>query len=177
VIISDPPKKDAPGLARIRAVILLADIYVPDAETARYSRQQVFLLDSPNGKKIASPLQLRYRNNDEAPLKDLPFAAPDSPFNSPIQSTLSPFDPQRPRALSTSSALGLGLDLAVESLFPQELLLLAATKLEADIWREKLGTVKIKAEVAPTSALPNKACTQLSASIFRLYFGLRACSD
>ncbi|CAG8569322.1 5555_t:CDS:2 [Acaulospora colombiana] len=158
----DPPKKDASNLARIRAVFLLADLYVPDAEMARYSRQQVFLLDSPNGKKIASPLQLRYRSNGPTPGEDKPPATTDSPFNSPIQSALSPFDPQRPRALSTSSPLGIGLDRAVESLFPQELLLLAATKLEADIWREKLGTVKIKAEASPTSAHPNKACIQIA---------------
>ncbi|PVF92238.1 hypothetical protein CPB86DRAFT_791344 [Serendipita vermifera] len=161
-VIADPPKKGTSIPSRIRAVFLLADIYVPDAEMARYSRQQVFLLDSPTGKKIASPIQLRYRSNEQTVAEDKALATPDSPFNSPIQSALSPFDPQRPRALSTSSALGIGLDRAVESLFPQELILLAATKVEADIWREKLGTVKIKAEATLTSAHPNKSMFRLN---------------
>jgi hypothetical protein len=42
-------------------VIPLRDIHLPDVDAARASQQQIFLLDSADGKKVAVPFSLRYR--------------------------------------------------------------------------------------------------------------------
>lgn len=104
----------------VKATLHLDDIFLPDSEITRASQQQIFLLDSENGKKIAAPVLLRYRDQ-LAPRSIVP----------------------RPRAASTASALGIRVEDGMHLLYPKELLLLANSAMEGAEWRSRLAAAKV----------------------------------
>ncbi|KAG8832869.1 hypothetical protein FRC17_000487 [Serendipita sp. 399] len=110
----------------VRAVISLHNLLIPDVELARVSQQQIFFLNSSDGRRIASPLQLRYRD------------------------ALSPRrEEPRLRATSAVSMLGVREDDGQRLLFPKELVLLAASSGERTMWRERLIKAKLGVESVP----------------------------
>lgn len=122
----------------VRVAIALHDLVVPDIEMARVSQQQIFLLDSVDGKKIAAPLQLLYRE--------------DGPRN------LEP----RTRGTSNVSLLGVRQDDGQRLLFPKDLVLLAATTGERTLWREQIQKAKSGEPVSQASAPVSKSMFRLT---------------
>ena len=122
----------------VRVAILLHDLVVPDLEMARVSQQQIFLLDSNDGKKIAAPLQLLYREDGLRKLE--------------------------PRARTTSSVslLGVRQDDGQRLLFPNDLVLLAATTSERTFWREQIQKVKSGEQKSLSSVPEMKVCNEPS---------------
>jgi len=120
VLVTEPYVRHGIERLGVKAILPLDDIFLPDSETTRASQQQIFLLDSENGKKIAAPVLLRYRDS---------FAP----------RTIAP----RPRATSTASVLGLRVEDGMHLLFPKELLLLANSAEEGAEWRSQLSLAKM----------------------------------
>ncbi|KAG8756800.1 hypothetical protein FRC14_002648 [Serendipita sp. 396] len=130
----------------VRAVIALHDLLIPDVELARVSQQQIFLLNSSDGKRIASPLQLRYRDA-LTPRKEVP----------------------RLRATSAVSMLGVREDDGQRLLFPKELVLLATSSGERTMWRERLIKAKHGAECVPAKKPVTKSMFRMT-TVTRLPF-------
>jgi len=118
----------------VKVALHLDDIFLPDSEVTRASQQQIFLLDSEKGKKIASPVLLRYRDTS-------------------TPRTIAP----RPRAASTASALGIREEDGMHILYPKELLLLANSPSEVGEWRTHLSNAKLKLEESGLKLSPPKA--------------------
>jgi hypothetical protein len=121
VLVTEPQIRHGVERLGVKMVLQLDDIFLPDSEATRASQQQIFLLDSTEGKKIAAPVLLRYRDTS-------------------TPRTVVP----RPRTASTVSALGLRAEDGMHLLYPKELLLLANSPSEGAEWRSRLSNAKLK---------------------------------
>ena len=119
MIVTEPQIRHGVERLGVKAALPLDDVFLPDSEATRASQQQIFLLDSEEGKRIASPVLLRYRDT----------------------STPRAIAP-RPRTASTASALGLRAEDGMHLLYPKELLLLANSPSEGAEWRSRLNSAK-----------------------------------
>lgn len=108
---------------------------LPDPDSSRISHQQIYLLDLADGKKVAVPIVIRYRESSSS----VPTPTP------------------RARASSSVACLTIREEDELHLLFPNELILLASSTVESVRWREYIAIAKSRFDEIPLPLQRNKA--------------------
>lgn len=128
MIVADPQTRWSISRLHILQVIPITRLSLPDMEATLASQQQLFLLDSKEGKRIASPLLINYR--DSNPNNSTPLLKRERESGGY-------------RNVRASGLLGLVPPTATPAMeFDKELLLLARSTQDCMTWREKMSGLK-----------------------------------